>query len=109
MVFTSDDIRRANDLLRVDGPNSGVKGAVHATAAVKGRADFDKILEAFRSFKDFTPENDPHGEHDAAFFRVGWEDYFFKVDYYDFEMEMGLNPYEEEVYRVITIMEAHER
>ncbi|HUI22008.1 MAG TPA: DUF3768 domain-containing protein [Methylocella sp.] len=31
----------------------------------------------------FDPDNDPHHEHDLAFFDVDGERYFFKVDYYD--------------------------
>lgn len=47
------------------------------------------MLTAARQFKDFTRHNDPHGEHDCAFFQVDGERYFFKIDYYDKTMEFG--------------------
>jgi hypothetical protein len=39
-----------------------------------------------RTFNDFTPDNDPYGEHDMAFLDVDGERIFFKVDYYDPKM-----------------------
>ena len=53
------------------------------------------------TFGDFTPDNDPHGEHDIA-----GERYLFKIDYYDRDLEFGSeepsNP--DVTTRVLTIM-----
>jgi hypothetical protein len=42
-----------------------------------------EVLHAVQAFNSFTPDNDPHGEHD--FGRVEVADYlvFWKIDYYD--------------------------
>jgi hypothetical protein len=63
------------------------------------------VLQAARTFKDFTRHNDPHGEHDFFFFQVEGERYFAKIDYYDRAMEYGSeNPEDPEVTtRVLTI------
>jgi len=40
-------------------------------------------------FNDFTPENDPHGEHDFLSFEHCNRTWFWKCDYYDKEMDGG--------------------
>lgn len=57
------------------------------------------VLTAVREFNDFTPANDPHKEHDCAFFEVYGERFFFKFDYYDDNYEY----YQENGNRVLTI------
>lgn len=69
------------------------------------------ILERVRAFQDFTPDNDPYGEHDFGSLdhdvagRVFW-----KIDYYDPTMSAGsedaADP--EKTVRVLTIMLAGE-
>ena len=44
-------------------------------------------LQKVRSFAEFDDDNDPHHEHDMAFFEEGGERYFFKLDYFDLNME----------------------
>jgi hypothetical protein len=48
-----------------------------------------KALEQVRAFRDFDDDNDPHHEHDMAFFEEGGERFFFKFDYYDETMRFG--------------------
>src|SRR4051812_46778547 len=43
----------------------------------------ERIFDALKKFEAFTPENDPHGEHDMAFFDVEGAQYIAKIDYYD--------------------------
>jgi hypothetical protein len=57
------------------------------------RKKLDKISAAsansFGAIKDFTPESDPHGEHDFFSFEHCNRTFFWKCDYYDKEMEGG--------------------
>jgi hypothetical protein len=46
------------------------------------------VLERVRHFDEFTPDNDPHGEHDFGNFDVAGVRYFFKVDYYSLDMHV---------------------
>ena len=46
-----------------------------------------EILYKVRTFDDFTPDNDPHGEHDFGSLTVRGHRVFFKIDYYDLIME----------------------
>ena len=59
----------------------------------------DDVLTAVREFNSFTAGNDPHGEHDFAFFEVDGERFFFKFDYYDESYEH----FKEDGKRVLTI------
>lgn len=77
-----------------------------ATRGVLARSDVPDILRRVREFTDFTEDNDPHGEHDFAGFDQQGERIFWKIDYYDLELEMGsFDPSDPAVtLRVLTIM-----
>ena len=47
------------------------------------------VLQAVQTFDAFAPENDPHGEHDFGNFEVAGEKFFWKIDYYDANLEFG--------------------
>ena len=85
-------IRELNDALRTCGDpilRLIINGQLVITRGIAARGDefFKRAVAAVRAFDDFTPENDPHGEHDMAFLEVDGERVFFKVDYYDPELE----------------------
>jgi hypothetical protein len=46
------------------------------------------ILARIRAFDNFDEDNDPHGEHDFGLFEDGDVRVFWKIDYYDREMEL---------------------
>ena len=102
----SQAIARLNDGLR----QTLQGGKVMLTAAVDALAPDvkAKVLEAVRAFSEFTPDNDPHGEHDMGFFEIAGDRYLFKIDCYDKELEFGSeepsNP--DVTTRVLTIMHA---
>ena len=70
------------------------------TAALQKAATFDK----------FTPDNDPHGEHDFGSFELCGRKFFWKIEYYDRAMEYGSeDPSDpEQTTRVMTVMLAKE-
>ena len=69
-----------------------------------------KVLMQVANFQDFTPANDPHGEHDFGSFMLLGQKFFWKIDYYDKEMEQGSeDPSDpEKTTRVLIIMLAEE-
>jgi hypothetical protein len=69
-----------------------------------------QVLERVRHFDEFTPNNDPHGDHDFGSFDVAGVSYFFKIDYYSPDMQSGSeDPADpEKTVRVMTIMRADE-
>ena len=67
------------------------------------------------TFNEFTPDNDPHGEHDFGSLTYGGQKLFWKIDYYDRASfgtgrDMGSeNPADpDKTVRVLTIMLASE-
>jgi len=98
-----------NDLLHT----SFMTGRVLITRGIQMLPDEVRanVLARVRDFKDFTPENDPYGEHDFGVLVVeGAGTVYFKIDYYDFTLEYGSdNPLDPtKTTRVLTIMLAEE-
>jgi Protein of unknown function (DUF3768) len=83
----SSRIQYLNDNHRLQMPS----GQVFLTAALAALEDRSKakIIQTVRLFTAFTEDNDPHGEHDMAFFEVDGTRCFFKLDYYDLTMQFG--------------------
>ncbi len=67
-------------------------------------------LLAVRSFKDFTEDNDPHGEHDFGSFDLAGQKFFWKIDYYDQDVRYGSDDPSDpaKTTRVMTIMLAED-
>ena len=68
------------------------------------------ILAQVRSYDSFTPDNDPHGEHDFGSFHNGAVQVFWRWDHYDLDYSMhSMDPADDTVTaRVLTIMLAEE-
>jgi hypothetical protein len=105
---TTTRIRDLNDWFR----RSFLGGKVVMT---RGVADFEPtrvvmLLDRVRRFEAFTPDNDPHDEHDFGAFEEGGDRFFWKIDYYDRSMEFGSpDPADSAVTaRVLTLMLADE-
>lgn len=69
-----------------------------------------EVLRRVVTFDDFTPDNDPHGEHDFGAFDHAGVRYFWKIDYYDCrKLHHSPDPADPEVtFRVLTVMRADE-
>jgi hypothetical protein len=106
--MSTDTIRELNDAFRT----SMTGGRVMMTAGVNALASDVKALVIRRvaTYSDFTPDNDPHGEHDFGTFEVAGQTFFWKIDYYDTAMEFGSEDPADpaKTTRVLTIMLASE-
>ena len=80
-------IRQLNDRLRTTG--QGGRLLVTRGVMERGEAFVAKATEAVRAFADFTPENDPHEEHDFGALAVEDVRLFFKIDCYDTDERQG--------------------
>jgi Protein of unknown function (DUF3768) len=106
---------RLNDAFRTDlrGPLASLASlhlVITRGVAERGMDFAARALEAVRTFDDFAPENDPFGEHDSGAFKLDDETLFWKIEYYDEELENGSpDPADANVtMRVLTIMFADE-
>ena len=104
----TDRIRKLNDVFRTTLRG----GRVMMTSGVNELPDSVKaeVLVQVTTFSDFTPDNDPHGEHDFGSFTLLGQKFFWKIDYYDKEMEQGSeDPSDpEKTTRVLLVMLAEE-
>lgn len=66
-------------------------GRIMLTTSVSafGPARVAQLLQRVRSFSDFSTDNDPHHEHDFGAFDDGEDRLFWKIDYYDRNLEAG--------------------
>ncbi len=88
-------IRELNDALRAKFPRASAPSEkTLLTPAVAYAIREDELFgcalyDIIRRYCDFTDDNDPHGEHDMAFFECRGERVFWKIDYYDRACEYG--------------------
>lgn len=101
-------IRALNDKLR----QHHIGGTIFITDGIDalGSETILRLDEALRRFDDFSPDNDPYGEHDFGALTVDGHKIFFKIDYYDASLCHGSpDPADPDVTRrVMTIMLASE-
>jgi len=105
---SAQEIRELNDRFRM----SMTGGQVLMTAGVDALPSDVKamVIRRVATFSAFTPDNDPHGEHDFGNFEVAGRKFFFKIDYFDAKMEFGSEDPADptKTARVLTIMLASE-
>jgi hypothetical protein len=102
-------VRKLNDEFRCFGIGRGslmLTAGIHET----GPKFVQEVVAAVQAFSAFTHDNDPHNEHDFGAFDIGAERLFFKIDYYDLDLQAhSPNAADPAVtHRVLTIMLASE-
>lgn len=102
------DIKTLNDNFR----KTFIGGRVMLTYGIKTKThdEIAKILEKVRSFDNFTTANDPYGEHDFGSFDYKGQKIFWKIDYYDKNMQyLSEDPTDiSKTIRTLTIMLAED-
>ena len=83
---------------------------VVVTRGIEALDNVPEVLDQVRVFDQFTPSNDPYGEHDFGSFIHADNTIFWKFDYFDLDMIMhSLDPSDPTVTaRVLTVMLADE-
>ena len=83
---------------------------VVVTRGIEAIKDVQAILHQVQGFDQFTPSNDPYGEHDFGSFIHADNTIFWKFDYFDLDMTMhSLDPSDPGITaRVLTVMLADE-
>jgi hypothetical protein len=102
-------IAQLNDRFR-QGDHS--LGRIVTTPAVNGLTSEDQqeLFRLVRTFNDFTPGNDPHGEHDFGRIEFQGENFFWKIDYYSPDLKSGSDNPSDPLFttRVMTLMHSSE-
>ena len=101
-------IRELNDAFR----KSFVGGRVMMTDGVAALPECERTeaLRNVQTFNAFSPDNDPHREHDFGAFEIAEQKFFWKIDCYDPTLHFGSDDASnsEITTRVLTIMLAEE-
>ena len=104
----TERIRDLNDAFR----RTFSGGKVLMTCSVAELPDMVKAtaLQLAATFDQFTEDNDPQGEHDFGSFELVNRKFFWKIDYYDKELQFGSeDPADpEKTTRVLTLMLAQD-
>ena len=108
MAHETATIRRLNDQLR-QNPQTGIAVVTPGVAAL-GQEAVQRIFRTIALYDNFCRDNDPYGEHDFGTFDADGLRIFFKIDYYDKQLNMhSPDPADPSVtQRVITVMLAEE-
>ena len=101
-------IRALNDRARESF--AGCRVAITASIAALGHDAVYAVFDLIKAYDEFTPDNDPYGEHDFGSLYWGEHQVFWKFDYYDLDYTMhSPDPADETVTaRVLTVMLAEE-
>ena len=101
-------IRTLNDAFRTTfiGGRILITQGIQALGADKAQA----IIRAVQAFNDFTPDNDPHSEHDFGAISHDGYKVFWKIDYYGKNLTCGSEDPSDsaQTTRVLTVMLAEE-
>ena len=83
---------------------------VYMTSGVQALQQSQAIAARVQAYNDFSNGDDPYGERDFGCFTFGGETIFWKIDYFDLDLQMhSPDPSDPTVTaRVLTIMLAHE-
>ena len=68
----------------------------------------NEVFVGVKDYTDFNEDNDPYGEHDFGSLEVAGQKIFWKIDYYDENLEKWCDPLSPDCNRVLTIMRADE-
>lgn len=78
-------IRELNDRFRTTMSD----GRLVLTRGIIDLGAVDTLIALVSAFTDFNEDNDPHHEHDFGSFDFGGETVYWKIDYYDADMQFG--------------------
>jgi hypothetical protein len=106
--MSAERIRELNDRFRT----TMTGGRMLMTAGVNALPSDVKamVIRRVATFSEFTADNDPHEEHDFGNFELAGRKFFFKIDYFDANMEFGSEDPADpaKTTRALTIMLAEE-
>lgn len=80
---TKNPIAELNDQFRKAYPN----GDWYFTQGA--RSEMMTLVKEIQKFDTFTEDNDPYGEHDFGSIDIEGDRYFWKIDYFDLDLDYG--------------------
>jgi len=109
--MNTDESIKAN-AVKIAAINDEFRRNMSGCMVTKGVAKFapfmNEIFVMVREYTDFSEDNDPYGEHDFGSFVKFATKFFWKIDYYDENLEGYCDPLSDACRRQLTIMTAEE-
>ena len=102
------DLVRAGRISSLNDEYRKARQGFMVTRGVSALPNIATVLSMVQDFNEFSEDNDPYGEHDFGSFEVFGEKLFWKIDYYDSNLESWADPLSSECHRVLTVMLADE-
>ena len=102
------DLVRAGRISSLNDEYRKARQGFMVTRGVSALPNIATVLSMVQDFNEFDLDNDPYGEHDFGSFEVFGKKLFWKIDYYDSNLESWADPLSSECHRVLTVMLADE-
>lgn len=102
----TEAIRTLNDAFR----STFIGGNVVVTRGISALGNLEALIDQVQRYDNFAEDSDPHGEHDFGSLVFEREKIFWKIDYYDSQLDQGSpDPADaSQTTRVLTVMLASE-
>lgn len=81
----TERIRELNDAFR----STFTGGNVVVTRGISVLSNLETLIDQIKRYDGFTEDSDPHGEHDFGSLVFERERIFWKIDYYDSQLDQG--------------------
>ena len=106
----TERIRSLNDAFRTADSSPLGTWILTAGVSAEGPEFMLRAVDQVKAFDRFSPDNDPHKEHDFGSFEIDGQRLFWKIDYYDPTLTGGADDPSDpdKTCRVLTIMFASE-
>ena len=102
------DLVRAGRISSLNDEYRKSRHGFMVTRGVSALPNIATVLSMVQDFNEFDLDNDPYSEHDFGSFEVFGKKLFWKIDYYDSNLESWADPLSSECRRVLTVMLADE-
>lgn len=100
---------QVSDKAKINDRFRGMCLNVFYTSGIRdGVMDLIELSRRIESFSRFTEDNDPHGEHDFGSLIFEGQKVFWKIDYYDQQLQYWCDPLSPDCNRTLTVMLAEE-
>jgi len=107
METKEEKIAAKNDALRTTMVAGG-RNKIVLSEMVSALEDNKLLLKIVSEVKEIDPGDNPYGERDFGGVMYENQRYFWKIDYFDKTLDMGLDPLDPDCRRVLTVMHSSE-
>jgi hypothetical protein len=103
-----DDLVRSEKIASSNDEYRKKRQGFMVTRGVSVLPDITTVLLLVQDFNKFSKDNDPYSEHDFGSFVCFGRKLFWKIDYYDSNLEYWADPLSSKCHRVLTVILAEE-